>query len=99
MLGASGSAANPVDVSGMFFSAGPLTGTSGDDYLTIGFSMFNRAIDLGAGNNTVTIGVGGGNLNLTNVQHLVGSGNDDFVSLVHNVNGLTIDLGAAATTT
>jgi len=82
----------------MFFSPGPLTGTSGDDYLTIGFSMFGRAIDLGAGNNTVTIGVGGGTLNLTNVQHLVGSGNNDFVAMANDVNGMTIDLGAGSDT-
>ena len=94
LLAASGSAANPIDVSSFFFPSGPLTGTSGDDYLTIGFSMFNRAIDLGAGDNTVTIAVGGGTLNLTNVQHLVGTGGDDFINLLNNANGLTVDLGA-----
>jgi VCBS repeat-containing protein len=93
-LASSGSAGNPIDVSGLFFPNGPLTGTAGDDYLTIGFSMFNRAIDLGAGNNTVTIGVGGGNLNLTNVQHLVGSSNDDFITLSNSAAGLAVDLGA-----
>ena len=36
---------------------------------------------------------GGYNLNLANVEHLVGSGGDDFVGFLSNVNGLTIDMG------
>ena len=49
----SGSAGSPVDISGLFFGGSgaltTLTGTS-DDFLTIGQSLFNRQIDLGARN-------------------------------------------------
>ena len=48
VLTATGSAANPVDFTGVNFgTSGALTGTGGDDYLTIGFSLFNRQLNLG----------------------------------------------------
>ncbi|MGF2047064.1 hypothetical protein ACQUFG_17120, partial [Enterococcus gallinarum] len=57
--------------------------------------LSGHLIDLGAGtDDTVILGITGGyNLNLANVEHLVGTAGDDFVGFLSNVNGLTIDMG------
>jgi VCBS repeat-containing protein len=101
ILIASGSSANPVDLSDnrLFFNAAtnPLTTLTGsaDDFVKIGFNLSGHQIDLGAGtNDTVILGqTGGYNLNLANVEHLIGTGGNDFVGLVNNVNGMSIDTG------
>jgi VCBS repeat-containing protein len=101
VLIASGSSGSPVDLSDnrLFFNAAanPLTSLTGsaDDFIKISQSLSGHQIDLGAGSNdTVILGVTGSyNLNLANVEHLVGSGGDDFAGLVNNVNGMSIDMG------
>ena len=104
VLLASGSAATPVDISDNRLFFGPptnalttLTGSS-NDFLKIGFSLSGHQIDLGAGSSdTVMLGVTGGyNLNLVNVENVVGTAGNDFVNLVNNANGLAIDLGAGS---
>src|SRR6202040_2392479 len=69
-----------------------------DDTLTIGNGLFTVAndlsIDLGAGNDTLTVGNTFLNAALHNVEHLVGSASDDFYTLTNDQNGLTVDLGA-----
>jgi hypothetical protein len=102
VLIASGSSANPVDLSDnrLFFNAAAnsLTAATGSnsDYVKISQNLSGHLIDLGAGtDDTVILGVTGGyNLNLANVEHLVGSSGADFVSLFNNVNGMSIDMGA-----
>jgi VCBS repeat-containing protein len=97
----SGTAANPVDLSDgrLYFNAqaNPFTTATGsaDDYVKINQGLSGHLIDLGAGtNDTVMLGVTGGyNLNLANVEHLVGTSGGDFVGFISNVNGLTIDMG------
>ncbi|MDN5003916.1 VCBS domain-containing protein [Bradyrhizobium sp. GCM10027634] len=97
----SGSAANPVDLSDprLFFTAqaNPFTTATGsaDDYVKINQGLSGHLIDLGAGaNDTVILGITGGyNLNLANVEHLVGTAGNDFVGFASNINGLTIDMG------
>jgi hypothetical protein len=101
LLIASGSSATPVDLSDNRLFFGPTTSSftsltgSTDDFIKIHQGLSGHLIDLGAGSNdTVILGVTGGyNLNLTNVEHLVGTGGDDFAGLVNNANGLTIDMG------
>ena len=101
VLVASGTQANPVDLSDnrLFFNAqaNPLTILTGSnsDYVKIGQGLSGHLIDLGGGtDDTVMLGVTGGyNLNLANVEHLIGTGGDDFVGFLSNVNGLTIDMG------
>ena len=94
---ASGSAGNSIDASGLFLS-GPaalttMTGSS-DDYLTIGTGFGNRQVNLGGGNDTITLGVAGGyGLNLASVETVVGSGGNDFLNLMANAAGLVVDLG------
>ena len=93
---ASGTAANPIDISSMGLGANgnALHGTAGDDYLMVGGSSFGHPIDLGAGNDTVILATGGASLTLTNVENVLGSSGDDFISLTNNANGLSIDGGA-----
>ena len=101
VLVASGTQANPVDLSDtrLFFNAAtnPLSAATGsaDDYVKINQGLSGHLIDLGAGtNDTVILGVTGGyNLNLANVEHLVGTGGDDFIGFATNINGLTVDMG------
>ncbi|MEH2565235.1 VCBS domain-containing protein [Bradyrhizobium sp. AZCC 2289] len=101
VLIASGTSVNPVDLSDnrLFFNtaSNPLTSLTGsaDDFIKINQSLSNHLIDLGGGaNDTVMLGVTGGyNLNLANVEHLVGTGGNDFVGFLSNVNGLSIDMG------
>ncbi|MBR0950712.1 VCBS domain-containing protein [Bradyrhizobium canariense] len=102
VLVASGTQANPVDLSDplLFFNGtgaalSSLVTSSANDYVKINQALSGHLIDLGAGtDDTVTLGITGGyNLNLANVEHLVGTGGDDFVGFLSNVNGLTIDMG------
>jgi VCBS repeat-containing protein len=96
MLLLSGTAASPVDVSGLnlFGNTNTLTGTAGDDYLTVGSNVFGHQIDLGAGNDTVSLASADFyTLNLANVEHVTGSAGNDFVTLVNDTAGLTVDLG------
>jgi hypothetical protein len=89
----SGAAGNSVDASGLSFNGTlSIVSTTGtDDYLTVGPSVFNRQIDLGSGNDTVTI-TSSTQLNLANVENVVGTNNDDFLTLVNLANGLSINL-------
>ena len=98
VLLASGSAGSPIDLSGLFFGGnGALTTLTGasNDFLTIGQSLSNRQLDLGAGaGDTITLGASGGYmLNLANVENLAGSSGDDFVTLTNIADGLAVDLG------
>ncbi|MCK1698913.1 VCBS domain-containing protein [Bradyrhizobium sp. 144] len=101
VLVGSGTQASPVDLSDnrLFFNAqaNSLTAATGsnNDYVKISQTLSGHLIDLGAGtDDTVMLGVTGGyNLNLANVEHLVGTGGDDFVGFLSNVNGLTVDMG------
>jgi VCBS repeat-containing protein len=87
------------DVSGVFFS-NSILGTSGDDTLIVGTSANSHPIDLGGGNNTVSLGQTGlgspdFQLNLTNVETVnsVAAGANEMVTLQAAANGLNVDLG------
>ncbi|SDM85099.1 VCBS domain-containing protein [Afipia sp. GAS231] len=99
---ASGSAGSPIDLSDnrLFFGAtanpfNVLTG-SNNDFVKIGFSLSGHLINLGAGTgDTVILGqTGFYNLNLVNVENLVGSAGNDTANFTTNLNGLNVDLGA-----
>ncbi|MGY4622578.1 VCBS repeat-containing protein [Bradyrhizobium sp. USDA 4486] len=91
----SGTAASPVDISNMGFTPNSsVIGTSGDDYLAVGGSIFGHTIDLGAGNDTVEVKGLYVSLNLVNVENVTGDGGDNGVGLVVDANGLNVDLGA-----
>jgi VCBS repeat-containing protein len=96
MLLTSGTAASPVDISGLILSGpGTLTGTAGDDFVAVGSSVFGHQIDLGAGNDTVSLATADFySLNLANVEHVTGSAGNDFVTLTNDTAGLGVDLGA-----
>jgi VCBS repeat-containing protein len=99
VLLSSGTAGNQIDVSGLslFGNSNALIGTAGDDYLTAGINVFGHQIDLGAGNDTVTLASADFySLNLANVEHVVGSIGNDSVTLISNASGLDVDLGTGA---
>ena len=95
---ASSTAGNSIDLSGVFLSGMAAVTTmtaASNDYLTIGQGFGGRQIDLGAGNDTLTLGtVGFYTLNLANVENVVGSAGDDFINITTPAGGLSID-GAA----
>ncbi|SDK25260.1 MULTISPECIES: VCBS domain-containing protein [Bradyrhizobium] len=99
---ASGSSSSPIDLSDNRLFFGPtansfnvLTGTN-NDFVKIGFSLSGHVINLGAGTgDTVILGqTGFYNLNLVNVENLVGSAGNDTANFTTNLNGLNVDLGA-----
>ncbi|QOZ75397.1 hypothetical protein XH83_08055 [Bradyrhizobium sp. CCBAU 53351] len=98
VLLSSGTSGSPIDLSAQQFSnSAPVIGTAGDDYLRVGANIFGHQLNLGAGTaDTVLLNGTFGNgytLNLAGVENLVGTGNDEFVNLTMNANGLVVDLG------
>lgn len=101
VLVASGTAANPVDLSDnrLFFNAqaNPLVSVTGlaDDFVKINQGLSGHQIDLGAGtHDTVMLGVTGGyGLSLVGVENLIGTSGDDSVTLASVATGLSIDMG------
>ncbi|MCS3765091.1 VCBS domain-containing protein [Bradyrhizobium centrosematis] len=98
VLLSSGTSGSPIDLSTQQFSnSAPVIGTAGDDYLRVGANIFGHQLNLGAGTaDTVLLNGTFGNgytLNLAGVENLVGTGNDEFVNLTMNANGLVVDLG------
>lgn len=98
VLLSSGASGSPIDLSTQQFSnTAPVTGTAGDDYLRVGANIFGHGLNLGAGTgDTVLLNGTFGNgytLNLTGVENLVGTGNDEFVNLATTADGLVVDLG------
>jgi Ca2+-binding RTX toxin-like protein len=100
VLVASGTIGTPINLaalaSGIFLNpVSTLTG-SANDFVLVNPNINGLSIDLGAGTgDTVSLaGSGSYNLNLFNVENVVGSSGDDFVSLQNHANGLAIDLGA-----
>lgn len=97
VLLSSGTSGSPIDLSTQQFSnAAPVLGTAGDDYLRVGSNIFGHVLNLGAGTgDTVLLNNSFGNgytLNLSGVENLIGSGNDEFVNLTANANGLVVNL-------
>ncbi|PSO16455.1 hypothetical protein C7G42_23290 [Bradyrhizobium sp. MOS003] len=98
LLQSSGTPGSPIDLSTQQFSnSAPVIGTAGDDYLRVGSNIFGHAINLGTGTgDTVLLNGTFGNgytLNLAGVENVTGTGNDEFVNLTANANGLVVDLG------
>ena len=96
----SGTAGSPIDISGQGITAAGnavVTGTGGDDFLTIGANINGRQINLAGGTDTVTVsGTTFGtffSLNLAGVENLKGSNDDSFVNLANTATGLIVDLG------
>ena len=78
------------------FNANHINGSSTNDLLTItGFlgASSNTTIDLGAGDDTVTIGSQNASFGLVGVEHLNGSTADDLLTIQTNVTGLDVNLG------
>jgi len=93
-LTGSGSATQPVDISGVFLNGNiKLVGTGGNDFLAVDQTIFSHPIDLGAGNDTVQVKGQFVSLNLLNVENVTGDAGDNFVSLAVDANGLNVDLG------
>ena len=99
VLVASGTSATPIDLAAIAqgTSTSPVTTFTGaaSDFILVSQSWNGQLIDLGAGtDDTVTLGPSGSySLKLANVEHLVGSGGNDFVGLTNTASGLSVDLG------
>jgi hypothetical protein len=97
MLGFSNS---PINLTGFGLDAGvSLFGRLGNDLLTMGTNANGRLIDLGGGDDTLTLGTANASysLNLANVEHLVGSFGNETVTLTAPVtNNMSVDLGFGA---
>ena len=85
---------NPINLTGVGLVAGAaLFGRGVADNIIMGSNASGRLINLGSDDDTLTIGTAGAyNLNLTNVEHLVGSsGNDTFNMSSVIGNNMTVD--------
>ena len=87
----------PIDLTNYVLpNLNPIFGRAVTDLLTMGLNANGRLIDLGGGNDTLTLqafGMPVYNLNLANVENLVSTGGIDTVTLQNGANGMTIDLG------
>ena len=84
------------------FNVDTVNGTVSDDTLSIANGLYtpnnDMSIDLGAGNDTLNVGVQYASFALHNVEHLVVTGQHDaFYTLTNDQNGLSVDLGAGNT--
>ncbi|MGY4458581.1 beta strand repeat-containing protein [Bradyrhizobium sp. LB13.1] len=80
------------------FGTDTINGTASDDTLTVTSGLYtpnnDMSVDLGAGNDTLSLGSQYGSLALHGVEHLVVTGQPDaFYTLTNGQNGLTVDLG------
>jgi VCBS repeat-containing protein len=80
------------------FNVAHLNGTGSDDNLTVDNALYGNnadvTVDLGAGDDTLTLGAQSLRFGLLNTEHLVGNGQDNFIQLDNTVSGLSVDLGA-----
>uniref|UniRef100_UPI001A965ECD right-handed parallel beta-helix repeat-containing protein n=1 Tax=Sabulicella rubraurantiaca TaxID=2811429 RepID=UPI001A965ECD len=89
---APGPAPSPVDPS-------DVTGTTGNDAITLLGSVIGATVDLGAGNDTLTLSSAGPNtLVVFNAEVIKGGTQADTVMLGAAISGATIDLGAGRDT-
>ncbi|MBR1266079.1 hypothetical protein JQ629_00990 [Bradyrhizobium sp. AUGA SZCCT0222] len=81
------------------FNANHIIGSATNDALTIAGSLGNvsgKTIDLGDGDDTLNISTVHTPIGLVGVEHLNGNSQDNFFTLLSNVSGLAVDLGAPA---
>ena len=78
-----------------------VNGTASDDALTITSGIYSPnndvSIDLGAGNDTLTVDQQFETFALHNVEHLVVGATGAYYTLTNDQNGLSVDLGAGVT--
>ncbi|MDE2378885.1 cadherin-like domain-containing protein [Bradyrhizobium sp.] len=75
-----------------------VVGSSGDDFVALQNVANGLAVDLGTGNNALTLANGSNSLAATNVGAINGSdfgsiASDDTLTLLNDVNGVSINLG------
>ena len=73
-------------------------GCRGDDKFTLSVDMSGVSIDLGSGNDTLTLGAFANTLTVANVETLVGVAGNDTVTLATALGTQSIDLGGGANT-
>ena len=103
VLVASGTIGTPLNLPALTsgITLNPVSSLTGaNDFVLVNPNINGLSIDLGAGTGDTVALAGSGfyNLNLFNVENVVGSSGDDFVSLQNHANGLAIDLGAGNNT-
>jgi hypothetical protein len=81
-----------------------VNGNSLDNYLDFQNDVSGVSVDLGAGNDTLALANGTNSVSVSNVENITGSDfgglnpSDDTLTLLNDVNGITINLGDGSNT-
>ena len=80
------------------FNVDNVNGSTGDDTLSVANGFFtpnnDLVVNLGDGNDTLSLGTVSASFGLLNVEHLNGNAQDNFFLLNNTVNNVEVDLGA-----
>ena len=82
-----------VDI-GNFVDSNLITGTPGNDAITLSALVSNASIDLGAGNDTLTLANGTNSATVANTETIIGGSGNDTITLATAATNASIDLGA-----
>ena len=104
VLVSSGTSASPINLAALtqgiaLNAVTTLTGNA-NDFIVVNPGMNGLPIDLGGGaGDTVVLGSAAFySLNLANVENVTGTPGNDTINLLHNANGLALDLGGGSNT-
>ena len=80
-----------------------LTGSTGDDFVSLQNNVSGLTVDFGAGSNILNLANGSNTLSITNVQNIGGTDfggtlSDDTLTLLNDVSGVSINLGQGTNT-
>ncbi len=84
-----------VDV-GQFVNSNLITGTPGNDNITLSTPVTNASVDLGAGNDTLALANGTNSATVANTETIIGGTGNDTVVLSTAPSNYSIDLGAGS---
>ena len=71
-----------VDI-GQFVDSNLISGTSGNDNITLTTPIFNESVDLGAGNDTLTLANGTNSATVANTETIIGGTGNDTIYIRH----------------
>ncbi|MGA3402287.1 MAG: C2 family cysteine protease, partial [Acetobacteraceae bacterium] len=88
-------AANIVEVDiGSFANPQTINGTSGNDSITLTYDLTNGSVDLGAGNDSLTLANGNNSATVANTETIIGGTGNDIITLGAATSNASIDLGS-----
>jgi Ca2+-binding RTX toxin-like protein len=84
-----------VDI-GQFANIDVIYGTPGNDNITLNAPVINASVDLGAGNDRLTLANGSNSATVANTETIIGGTGNDTIYLSTAANNCSIDLGGGS---